>query len=321
VSEPSEQGPTFGAGAELWRRRARTAPAIASAAALTGEDPLTLADATAISLAASEEAGRLLDGMELRVRTLKTTVATSTERCVYSVRGPVLWSETITARANALGNEDVFVCMTAERSFDTVENRVLVQALESIARAGRALRGPTGRRVDPAEVDRIAAVAEEARSWRRHPRLAGVRPGRLNGRSLARLRGGHRLARLAPVLAVRRRVAEPFLPEDIDGLSSPSTRRYHDVVLQAVDAASGGRPRAWTCSDGALRAGPVSFRHPAAGGSAPTGLWIRGTPVLPDLPDGELPAWWDRLPPGGIPASSPEAVALLAGLSPAPTPR
>ncbi len=123
-------------------------------------DRIVLADALSISLAASEEAGALLDGMELRVRTLTTSVETQTERCVNSVRGPVLWSETLTARANALGNDDVFVCATPSRSFDTVENRVLVAALEAIAKAGKAIAGSTGEKVAPEEAERIAGVAE-----------------------------------------------------------------------------------------------------------------------------------------------------------------
>ena len=100
------------------------------------------------------------------------------ERCINSVRGPVLWSETITARANALGNEDVFVCSITNRSFDTVENRLLVSALDAIARADRALRGPTGDKVPDEDAARISAVAREAASWRAHPRLKDVRSRR-----------------------------------------------------------------------------------------------------------------------------------------------
>ena len=284
--------------AELWRRRTRLSPALGSAAALLGIDIATLSDATAISLAASEEAALLLDGMELRVRTLKTTVATTAERCIYSVRGPVLWSETITARANALGNEDVFVCMTASRSFDTVENQILVAALDAIARAGKALRGPTGERVDPAEVDRIAAVAGEASRWRANPRLADIKAVRLNGRALARLRGGHRLARLAPVLAVRNRVNEPFVPEDVEGLADEPTRAYHGFVLRVLEVVAGatGRSGNLTLSDGSLWSGQLSFRHPAAGQDPGSGLAFRGRPLLPpaelvaDAPVGGKPA-------------------------------
>jgi hypothetical protein len=310
--------------AELWRRRTRLSPAIGSASALLGVEPVLLADATAISLAASEEAVELLDGMELRVRTLKTTVATSAERCVYSVRGPILWSETITARANALGNEDVFVCMTTARSFDTVENRILVAALEAIARAGKALRGPTGERVDPAEVDRIAAVAEEAAHWRNNPRLADIKGGRLNGRGLARLRGGHRMARLAPVLAVRRRVAEPFIPEDVHGLADDATRAYHGFVLQVLDVVSraAGRSGHLTLSDDGLWSGQLSFRHPAGSGDTVAGLALRGRPILPPAALLEGAPWADRLPVDGLRIEEDDDVDRLAELvSPAHAPR
>jgi hypothetical protein len=309
--------------AELWRRRTRLSPAIGSASALLGVEPVLLADATAISLAASDEAVELLDGMELRVRTLKTTVATSAERCIYSVRGPILWSETITARANALGNEDVFVCMTTSRSFDTVENRILVAALEAIARAGKALRGPTGERVDPAEVDRIAAVADEAARWRSNPRLADVKGGRLNGRGLARLRGGHRMARLGPVLAVRRRVAEPFIPEDVHGLADEPTRAYHGFVLQVLDAvsAAAGRSGHLTLSDDGLWSGQLSFRHPAGSGDAVAGLALRGRPILPPAALVEGAPWAGRLPVDGTRIEDDDDLARLVDrVSPAPAP-
>jgi hypothetical protein len=309
---------------ELWSRRSRLSPAIGSAAALLGVEPIMLADATAISLAASDEAAALLDGMELRVRTLKTTVATSAERCIYSVRGPILWSETITARANALGNEDVFVCMTTSRSFDTVENRILVSALEAIARAGKALRGPTGERVDPAEVDRIAAVAEEAAHWRNNPRLIDVKAGRLNGRGLARLRGGHRMARLGPVLAVRRRVAEPFVPEDLDQLADEATRAYHGFVLQVLDVVStaAGRSGHLSLSDDGLWSGQLSFRHPAGSGEAVAGVALRGRPILPPEDLVADAPWAGRLPADGLRIEGEDDLVELAELvSPARAPR
>jgi hypothetical protein len=308
-----------GATAEVWRRRSRRAPALPAAAALLGLDVAALSDATAISLAASEEAAALLDGMELRIRSLKTTVATSTERCVSSVRGPVLWSETITARANALGNDDVFVCATAARSFDTVENRVLVAALDGIARAGRALRGPTGALVAPGEVDRIGAVAAEAQRWRAHPRLADVPPARTSGRDMARIRGGHRLARLAPVLAVRRRLAEPFTPDDVEGLADPASREYHALVVRVLDAVGEltGRTPSLTVSDGGLWSGVVGFRHPAAAGGSPVGLTVRGRAVLPPKELVASAGWVDALPPDGLRIGDgddlDEVLALVSG--------
>jgi hypothetical protein len=300
--------------AELWRRRSPRSPAIPCATALTGVDGITLADATAIALAASDEAAHLLEGMEMRIRTLPTTVRTSAERCINSVRGPIMWAETMTARANALGNDDVFVCMTTERSFDTVENQLLVDALESIAAAEKALRGPTGERVAEEDAARIEAVAREAAAWRRDSRLAPVRPGRLTGRAAARVRGGHRKAKMEPVLAVRRRAREPFLPEDVVGLTDEWTRALHRTVLRVMDAME--RPRVLTLSDGGLWCRTLSFRHPAAPGAGPAGLAVRGRPVLP--PHGEVDdaPWASLMPRSGvrIPAEAgPQEIrALLA---------
>ncbi len=289
--------------ADLWRRRARGVHATSYAAALIGDDVATLTDAVSITLAASSEAAALLDGMELRVRTLPTTVHTSAERCVNSVRGPILWSETITARANALGNDDVFVCSTTSRSFDTVENRVLVGALEAISRAGRAMRGPTGQKVPADAAEQIASAAEEAGSWRRHPRLVDLRAGRLSGRDMSKLRGGHRLARMADVLAIRERAAEPFVADDVIGLSDEWTRRYHAFVLHVLDVlgASVPLPSTFSLSDEGLWCGPVSWRHPRTPGGTPAGICYRGVPLLPP-PDMLAGApWSDSVPTDGVP--------------------
>lgn len=297
----------------LWSRRSHHAPAVVAASALIGSDTATLHDAVAITLAASDEASELLDGMELRVRTLTTTVETEAQRCVHAVRGPILWSETITARANALGNDDVFVCMTASRSFDTVENRVLAAALDAIARAERALRTPTGDKVDPAERGRIAEVAAEARRWRSHPRLADVRGGRLSGRDTARLRSGHRISRMAPVMAVRARVAEPFVAEDLAGLADPATRRLHGFVLGVADtlAELGVVTGVLSSSDGGLWSGALSWRHPAAEGGTPPGLCFRGIPLLPPAQLVEDAPWADRLPRDGVMVRAADDVETL----------
>jgi len=299
TSFPELRDDAGSATAELWRRRARGVHATSYAAALIGDDVGALTDAVSITLAASPEAAALLDGMEFRVRTLPTTVHTSAERCVNSVRGPILWSETITARANAFGNDDVFVCATTSRSFDTVENRVLAGALEAIARAGRALHGPTGQKVPANAVEQIASAAEEAANWRQHPRLAGIRAGRLSGRDMARLRGGHRLVRMADVLAIRERAAEPFVSEDVIGLSDQWTRRYHAFALHVLDVlgTSVPLPPTFSLSDEGLWCGPVSWRHPKTPGATPAGICYRGVPLLPP-PDMLAGAPWA----GSVPA-------------------
>jgi hypothetical protein len=264
--------------AELWRRRPVGVPALVAAAALTGIDLARLSDATALALAASPEAAALLDGMELRIRTLTTTVETRIERCVHEVRGPIRWSETITARANALGNEDVFVCSSAHRSFDTAENRALVSALDAVARSGRALRGPVADLLDPLTRRRVERVAADAARWRADRRLSGVRPARSEARERARLRSGHRLARLAPVLAVSARATEPFEPDDVAGLCDPATRVVHRMVLEVAQRTTS---EPWRYVDGRWRAGPVTFRHPNLDDGGPTGLRLDDRPVDP----------------------------------------
>jgi len=298
--------------AALWQRRSPHSPAIPSAAALTGIDVGSLAGATAIALAASEEAATLLDGMEVRIRTLPSTVATSAERCSGSVRGPIMWSETMTARANSFGNDDVFVCMATERSFDRVENQLLVDALDSIAAAARALRGPAGERLSEEDAGRVASAAAEARRWRSDERLADIKPRRLTGRAASHVRGGHRKSWIEPVLAVRRRSREPFFPEDVVGLTDEWTRIMHAQLVRVLDALDLRRPL--TLSDGGLWCGPVSFRHPSTPGSGVDGLAVRGRAVLPSGDELAGAPWAGLLPAQGIrlpAAEGPEALRTL----------
>ena len=291
-----------GSTAELWRRRAAGTPAIGFAAALTGNGFGTLSEAVALSLALSREARTLLDGMELRVRTLTATVAMKNERCVYSVRGPVQWAETMTARANSFGSDDVFVCAAAERSFDTVENRTLVAALDAVAAALRALDGPLAERLTPREAERVRVIAEEAASWRAHPRLSSLRAGRLNGRDAARLRGGHRMSRMAPVVAVRDRAQEPFTPEVLARLSDGPTRAYHRFlhalleVLEARELTDGELH----LSEGTLRSGGLAFAHPAVAKAEPAGVSYRNVALLPPAELLDRLPWRDRLPERGV---------------------
>lgn len=299
--------------ARLWSLRSPRSAAVASAAALTGVDVATLSAAASVVVAASPEASALLHGMEARIRMLPTAVATSSERCVNSVRGPILWAETITARANALGNDDVFVCMTTERTFDRVENQLLVDALTSIAAARRVVDGPAGAHLEPAEVDRVSRVACEAARWRGDPRFAGLRGGRLSGRGAARIRGGHRRAAMAPVLELRQRAREPFSAHAVAARCDRWTRSLHHTAVQVLESLEG--PRLLTLSDGGLWCRTVSFRHPRTSGPEPAGLSIRGVPVTPPLEHLSGAPWLDRIRTDGVvipvDATPPEVAEIL----------
>src|SRR5690606_4917285 len=122
---------------------------------------------------------------------------------------------------------------------------------------------------------------------------------RTSGRDMARIRGGHRLARMAPVLAVRARLAEPFTGDDVAGLCDATTRDYHRFVLEVLDAVTArlGRAQRLVLSDGGLWSGAVGFRHPASPGGSPPGLTVRGRPVLPPQEMLADAPWAAALPP------------------------
>jgi len=298
---------------ELWHRRGAGVPAVPFAAALTGTDGATLADAAAISLAGSREAERLLAEMATAIRMLNTGITTRAQRSEYAVRGPVLWAETLTARANSLGNDDVFVCATAERTFATVENRVLVAALESIAAASRALRGPLAGRLVESEAARVAEAAEAAQRWRRHPRLADVRAGRLTSRDESRLRTGHRRSRMARAFAVRARAAEPFDTRDVARLVHPGTPALHRLAMTVVEVLEqrSGSAVVLGVEDGGLHGAGLSFRHPATSVEGTPGVSYRGVPLLPPEEQRRGADWWSRLPERAITIGSEQDVLRL----------
>jgi hypothetical protein len=256
---------------------------VAAAAALTGLPMPVLRDAARVSLAASDEAEALLAQLEQHVRTLPMTLSDSLEHCVHSVRGPVVWSETITARANALGNEDVFVCRTTRRSFDAPLNRGLVGVLTEIAGAAKALRGPLGDLLEPGERNRIDDRAAEARRWRHHSRLTDLHPSRLRSRDLARIRTGRHAEAAQGILRAEARLHDPLCGQDIEGLSDTTTHAMHRFVLDSLAAGAAALPTpvVLELDRGALCCGPLGFRHPTAVGTSGAGLCVAGRSVAP----------------------------------------
>ncbi len=267
--------------AQLWDRRDRRVPAVAAAAALTGVKGAVLRDAAKVSFAASVECESILSGMDTRVRALPMELGTELERCVHEVRGPVMWSETITARANAFGDEDVFVCNTVRKGYDGAENRLLVWLLSEAAHAFRAVRGPLGEFMSAGDCRRIEEIAITARKWRLSPRLAGVSPNRPSAREISHMRAGRHAYQVEPLLTGRRRLVQPFVASDIEDLTDQATTALHVGVLEIFEqvAEALGTEMVVGFANGALRCGPVSFRHPSASSSAPAGLSVQGVLV------------------------------------------
>ncbi|MCB1010967.1 MAG: hypothetical protein R2714_00240 [Microthrixaceae bacterium] len=252
-----------GATEALWAHRDRRTPAVAAAHALTGLPTPMLEQASRISFAASAEFEAVLAGMDERIRALPSLLVSSSQRCVHEVRGPVLWSETITARANSFGDEDVFVCSAVTRSYDCAENRLLAWLLQRAGLAFKAARSAMGVHLDPGERRRIEETAASARRWRETPRLRGVKPQRPSRLELARLRAPHRgSSGSSELLDAYHRSHQPFSGSDMAELTDLATLDAHAEFLEEALTALGS-DFVFSCSGGTLRAGSLSWCHPA----------------------------------------------------------
>jgi len=226
-------------------------------------------------LATSPEAEGLLTAMPQIVRSLAIATTDRPERCYGELRGPVLWSETMSARSASAGDPGLFVCATTTKAYDTDENRVLKAALAAIAAAG-------------AEADAGASVTggpvvEDARRARHnglqanhlleHRTLADVPIKAIRGRALQRTRAGSRRGTYEPAVALLRRTGHPWPDGALEALASDATRAQVGVLATLLEEATQGGVRlALRTSHGQLVAGPVVYDHL-------TGVSVDGEPV------------------------------------------
>ncbi len=116
---------------EIWNRLSRPFDVVSTMSALIGSaDPTSVGQMIGAEVATSlPEAEALLDAMPKA-----DPVPGDIKRCrprpsaAWAAScGPVLWSETMSARASSFGDEGLFVCKTPSRAYDIDENRVLVR--------------------------------------------------------------------------------------------------------------------------------------------------------------------------------------------------
>jgi hypothetical protein len=253
--------PSASATADLWRRlHPATDPAEALAALLGLPVPEARTRLDTL-LATSPEAEALLGGMDRTIRSLAVSTIARPDQCRGELRGPVLWSETAAARAASGGADDVFVCVLPERAYDTPENRVLVQALLTIARAGRA----TGEgRADAADDDAARARANRVRAsrWLDHKALASVPARPPDGRSFRRARSGRSARTYAPALALLSLASSPLGPDALEAWADERLLDQHDLVAAVLERVERRGVPCGVASalDGAYSCGPVVYR-------------------------------------------------------------
>src|SRR4029077_13388682 len=122
---------------DLWSRLIRPFDVVHTVSAITGLSISVVSQMVGVAIAGSPQASRLLDTLPMTLRSLSTSRTSHAERCKGELRGPVLWSETMSARASSFGDSDLYVCMTPSRVYDVDENRVLVAALVAVRDAGQ----------------------------------------------------------------------------------------------------------------------------------------------------------------------------------------
>ena len=82
---------------DLWARLIRPFDVIRTVSAITGLSNSVVSQLVGVAVAGSTEANRLLDELPRSIRSLATSMTTQNERCKGELRGPVLWSETMSA--------------------------------------------------------------------------------------------------------------------------------------------------------------------------------------------------------------------------------
>jgi hypothetical protein len=269
----------------IWAAAATPVDTIRAAETLIGLTAAAARLTAAVVLTTSPEVDALVAVLPRMVRSLTVATNARTDRYFGEIRGPIVWNETLAARAATASDPAIFVCSSLQRAYDTPENRVLVSALRSVVDAG-ILVERQGLRTRNSDLARhVRHNAGLANRYLDHRALSGVTssPDR---RDVMRARSGKHRGTYLPALAVLRRAAGPIGPDHVAALSSPRTRAQHAAFVAVLDAlARRGRPVPPLRSVGTTFAGgPVAFvhdDHAARHGRAP-GVWV-GDDLLLDV--------------------------------------
>ena len=248
----------------IWDGLSRPVPVREAARALFGLPHDVIRQLAGALTATSPEAEALLVAMPEMLRNLSITTVQTAERCVGEVRGPVLWAETISARAGTAGATDVFICLTARRAYDTPQNRVLVAALTAIRKAA-ADADPVARQAYDDEVLLRARVnGDEARRYLEHRTMRDVSRKRPSRRDIAKAVTGRRSQQYQPAIDVLERNREPIRLTNLLSFNDARTAWQHwAMVSLAAQLRLRGAPLGGfkITANGELRAGRLTFRH------------------------------------------------------------
>jgi hypothetical protein len=271
----------------LWRRLALPVDPIAAGEALVGLPPANARQLLAVALATSPEADELVDGLSGLLRSLAVATAARPVRCEGEIRGPVLWSATMAARAASPGAGGVFICSSPVKAYDTDENQVLVAALQRLFRAAMAAEVQIEGDPRPAEADlrRARHNGEKVRRAMEHRSLQAVSRVRPHGRQLQKARTGTKAGVLRTAVALLQRSWAEVGADDLTPFLDDRTRTEHDLAASVLDTLyeRGRLTERLRIVDGSLLGGPFAYRHLGSHAvtelGEPAGIHVDGRPV------------------------------------------
>lgn len=251
----------------IWTRLARPFDPARAAEALLGQSHGAVRGLAGYLHATSPEVAALLVHMPMALRSLGVATTNRAERCHGEIRGPVQWSETMSARGATAGASDLYVCTTTARAYDTTENRILVAALRTIVDAETAIEKASGSSHPASTGPDLARHARRNSSlavrYLDHRALSGVKRRKPTAKAVARVRAGKRARTYLPALAVLERGVESLGPLVIDGLTDAHTRADHALLADLLDTLERrGHKIPLHAHRGMLAGGPVTYAHP-----------------------------------------------------------
>jgi hypothetical protein len=284
---PGDDG--YDALADLWSRLSRPFNVISTVSVLTGLSRPAVGELVGSVIATSPEAERLLDVFPRTIRSLATSMGTQAERCIGALRGPVLWSETLAARASSFGDPDLYICATPSRAYDIDENRVLVAALLAVRDAAQdAVEHAGGRqRYQDRAVQAAIRNGNDAARFAEHPSLARVSRQKPSPRALKRTRSGKKKTSYEPAVQMLERAADPLSLDQVRDVCDRRTRAQHLLLMRLVHRLEvlGGRLPAFRAEQSSLYAGPVQYHHPRRANERGGLAGIVVGQLLIDVPD------------------------------------
>jgi hypothetical protein len=216
----------------VWDRLNRPLDDVQATRALLGFDEASARHVLARLLLASDEAREVLESTAHVIRVLRNEQGTLV-RSEPSIRGPVLWTETVSLRAASGFQNDLYVCAMPVRNYDIAENRALAAALGELRRAGRLLDGVKAGPPD-AHQELLRGRARRAAQLGSHPRLHGVPTRRPQSRDLTRIRNGQARGLYGAAVALLERVAEGPRLEDLSPFVDRANAAHHELLRTVV---------------------------------------------------------------------------------------